>query len=241
MPGNRAIALGEDIDYAEVRIDSAKDGALAQAGERVLVALALLPQLCEAAGVETHHLLHVHKGRELLGTVCAHPMRGRGYDHDVTVYSAEYVTTEAGTGFVHIAPGHGEEDFELGRQHGIEIPETVGEDGTFNAWVPHFAGQHVYKVADAVCAALTEAGGLIARGKLVHSYPHSWRSKAPLICALLRFWCSMKRTACWIWALSAISAKCWLRCRPSVRTCSFPRPSPMKSKRWLTACSIVRR
>ncbi|MCX7376025.1 MAG: isoleucine--tRNA ligase [Alphaproteobacteria bacterium] len=181
MPGNRAIALGEDIDYAVVRIDSAKEGSLAQAGERVLVALALLPQLCEAAGVETHHVLHVHKGRELLGTVCAHPMRGRGYDHDVTVYSAEYVTTDAGTGFVHIAPGHGEEDFELGRQHGIEVPETVGEDGTYNAWVPGFAGQHVYKVADAMCAALTEAGGLMARGKLVHSYPHSWRSKAPLI------------------------------------------------------------
>jgi isoleucyl-tRNA synthetase len=125
--------------------------------------------------------MHVHKGSELLGTTCAHPMRGRGYDHDVVVYSAEYVTTEAGTGFVHIAPGHGEEDFELGRTHGIEVPDTVGEDGTFNAWVPHFAGQHVYKVADAVCAALTAAGGLLARGKLVHSYPHSWRSKAPLI------------------------------------------------------------
>jgi len=181
MPGNRAIALGEEIDYALVRIDSVKDGSLAVAGERVLVALALLPQLCEAAGVETHHVLHLHTGRELLGSVCAHPMRGRGYDHDVVVYSAEYVTTEAGTGFVHIAPGHGEEDFELGRQHGIEVPDTVGEDGTFNAWVPHFAGLHVYRAADAVCAALAEAGGLMARGKLVHSYPHSWRSKAPLI------------------------------------------------------------
>jgi isoleucyl-tRNA synthetase len=181
MPGNRAIALGEDIDYAVVRIDSVKEGSLAVAGERVLVALALLPQVCAASGVETHHVMHVHKGSELLGTTCAHPMRGRGYDHDVVVYSAEYVTTEAGTGFVHIAPGHGEEDFELGRTHGIEVPDTVGEDGTFNAWVPHFAGQHVYKVADAVCAALTAAGGLLARGKLVHSYPHSWRSKAPLI------------------------------------------------------------
>ncbi len=181
MPGNRAIALGEDIDYALVRIDSAKAGSLAVPGERVLVALALLPQICEAAGIETHHVMHVYKGRDLLGTVCAHPMRGRGYDHDVTVYGAEYVTTEAGTGFVHIAPGHGEEDFELGRTHGIEVPDTVGEDGTFNAWVPHFAGQHVYRAADAICAALTEAGGLLARGKLVHSYPHSWRSKAPLI------------------------------------------------------------
>ncbi len=181
MPGNRAIALGEDIDYALVRIDSAKEGSLAVAGERVLVALALLPQVSADAGVETHHLMHVYKGRDLLGTVCAHPMRGRGYDHDVTLYSAEYVTTEAGTGFVHIAPGHGEEDFELGRTHGIEVPDTVGEDGTFNAWVPHFAGLHVYRAADAVCAALTEAGGLLLRGKLVHSYPHSWRSKAPLI------------------------------------------------------------
>ena len=181
MPGNRAIALGEDIDYALVRIDSANAGSLAVAGERVLIALALLPQICAAAGIETHHVMHVYQGRDLLGTVCAHPMRGRGYDHDVTVYSADYVTTEAGTGFVHIAPGHGEEDFELGRTHGIEVPNTVGEDGTFNPWVPEFAGLHVYRAADAICAALTTAGGLLARGKLVHSYPHSWRSRAPLI------------------------------------------------------------
>jgi isoleucyl-tRNA synthetase len=82
---------------------------------------------------------------------------------------------------VRIAPGHGEEDFALGREHGIEVPETVGDDGTFNAWVPLFVGVHVYKAADPVCAALIEAGGLLARGKIVHSYPHSWRSKAPLI------------------------------------------------------------
>jgi isoleucyl-tRNA synthetase len=181
MPGNRAIACGLEIDYALVRVDSVVDGSLAVPGERIVVALALLPQLCETAGVETHHVIHVLKGTELVGTVCAHPMRGRGYDHDVNVYDADYVTTEAGTGFVHIAPGHGEEDFELGRKHGIEVPDTVGEDGTFNAWVPQFAGLHVYKAADAICAALTAAGGLLARGRLVHSYPHSWRSKAPLI------------------------------------------------------------
>ena len=157
------------------------EGSLARSGEMILIALALLPQVCKDAGVAAHHVVHVFKGADLVGTVCAHPMRGRGYDHDVTVYAADYVTTDAGTGFVHIAPGHGEEDFALGRVHGLEVPDTVGPDGTFNAWVPHFAGQHVYKVANAVCAALTEAGGLLARGKLVHSYPHSWRSKAPLI------------------------------------------------------------
>ena len=181
MPGNRAIACGAGIDYALVRVDSVAEGSLARSGEMILIALALLPQVCKDAGVAAHHVVHVFKGADLVGTVCAHPMRGRGYDHDVTVYAADYVTTDAGTGFVHIAPGHGEEDFALGRVHGLEVPDTVGPDGTFNAWVPHFAGQHVYKVANAVCAALTEAGGLLARGKLVHSYPHSWRSKAPLI------------------------------------------------------------
>ena len=142
---------------------------------------ALLPQFCEDAGIATHHVLHVLKGADLAGTVCAHPLRGRGYDFDVPLLLGDFVTTEAGTGFVHIAPGHGEDDFVLGRAHGLEVPDTVGDDGTFNAWVPLFAGLHVYKAADPVCAALTEAGGLLARGKLVHSYPHSWRSRAPLI------------------------------------------------------------
>ncbi len=181
MPGNRAIAAGAEFDYAVVRLDSVAEGSLARAGEVVLVAMALLPQFLETVGALTHHVERLVKGAELLGTVCAHPMRGHGYDHDVPVFLADYVTTEAGTGFVHIAPGHGEEDFVLGREHGLEVPETVGEDGTFNAWVPQFAGLHVYKAADAVCAALTAAGGLLARGKLVHSYPHSWRSNAPLI------------------------------------------------------------
>ena len=181
MPGNRAIACGAAFEYALVRIDSAAPGAYARDGERVLVALALLPQFCAAAGVQTHHVLRLIKGEDLPGTICAHPLRGRGYDHDAPVFTADYVTTEAGTGFVHIAPGHGEEDFVLGRAHGLEIPETVGDDGTFNPWVPLFAGQHVYKAADAICKALSEAGGLLARDKLVHSYPHSWRSRAPLI------------------------------------------------------------
>ncbi len=181
MPGNRAIAYGAGIDYALLRIDSVAQGSLARAGETVLVALALAPEFCKAVGVETHHVLHVIKGADLAGTVAAHPLRGRGYDHEVALLEGDFVTTEAGSGLVHVAPGHGEDDFILGRAHGIEIPETVGDDGTFNPWVPLFAGRHVYKVADEVCAALAEAGGLVGRGKLVHSYPHSWRSKAPLI------------------------------------------------------------
>ncbi len=181
MPGNRALAAGEAIDYALIQVDGVAEGSLVRPGDRLLVALALLPGFLTETKIATHHLVHVFPGAALAGTICAHPLRGAGYDHDAPLLFGEFVTTEAGTGFVHIAPGHGEEDFALGRAHGIEVPDTVGPDGTFNPWVPRFAGLHVYKAADAVCAALVAAGGLLARGSLVHSYPHSWRSKAPLI------------------------------------------------------------
>jgi isoleucyl-tRNA synthetase len=181
IPGNRAVAAGTEIDYALVRVDGTAEGSLARHHETMLVALPLLSQVCQEAGITAHHILHVYKGGALDGVVCAHPLRGKGYDQDTPLLFGDFVTTEAGTGFVHIAPGHGEDDFLLGRAHDLDIPETVGDDGTFNPWVPLFAGVHVYKASDPVCAALTEAGALLARGKIVHSYPHSWRSKAPLI------------------------------------------------------------
>ena len=181
MPGNRAVAAGPDIDYALVHVDGVEDRSLARTGEKLLVALPLLPQFLQDTGIAVHHVDHVFKGSALDGIICAHPLRGRGFEQDTPLLFGDFVTTDQGTGFVHIAPGHGEEDFDLGRRHDLPIPETLGDDGTFNAWVPLFAGVHVYKAADPVCAALTEAGTLLARGKLVHSYPHSWRSKAPLI------------------------------------------------------------
>ncbi len=181
LPANRAIAYGPAIDYALVRIDSAAEASHARPGEMVLVALALLPAVCAEAGIGTHHVLRVLPGADLAGLVCAHPWRGQGYDFDVPLLAADYVTTEQGTGFVHTAPSHGEDDFALGRAHGLEVPDTVADDGRYNAWVPRFAGMHVFKAAEPVVAALVEAGALLASGRLVHSYPHSWRSKAPLI------------------------------------------------------------
>src|SRR5262249_19588751 len=115
MPGNRAIAVGTEFDYALVHVDSVAANSLALPGEKVLVALDLLPQFCQDTGIETHHIARVLKGAELVGTITAHPLRGRGYDYDVPVLAGEHVTIEAGTGFVHIAPGHGEEDFDLGQ------------------------------------------------------------------------------------------------------------------------------
>ncbi|HYZ22950.1 MAG TPA: isoleucine--tRNA ligase [Rhodopila sp.] len=181
LPGNRAVAAGAGFDYVVIRVDGVAEGSLARVGEKLVVAEGLLSAVAKDAGITAQTVLATLKGAELAGTVMAHPLRGRGYEQDTPLLLGDFVTTEAGTGFVHIAPGHGEDDFDLGRAHGLDIPETVGDDGTFNAWVPLFAGIHVYKAGDPVSAALAAAGNLLARGKLVHSYPHSWRSKAPLI------------------------------------------------------------
>jgi isoleucyl-tRNA synthetase len=181
MPGNRGLAYGAEIEYAWLRVDSVEAGSLSRVGETVLVALKLLGKYCQDAGIATHHVLRVIPGTDLDGVICAHPWRGRGYDFDVPMMAGDFVTTEQGTGIVHMAPAHGEDDFTLCRAHGIAVPETVGDDGTYLPHVPMFAGVHVFRAADPVCAALIEAGALVARGKLVHSYPHSWRSHAPLI------------------------------------------------------------
>jgi isoleucyl-tRNA synthetase len=181
IPGNRALAVGADIDYVEVVVNGVADGSHAKPGERMVVALPLVENVCREAGITSHATLRVFKGEALSGTVCAHPLRGQNYEFDVPVLLGDFVTTEAGTGIVHIAPAAGEDDFLLGRAHSLPVAEFVAGDGTYMAHVPRFAGVHVYKAADPVCAALEEAGTLVARGRLVHSYPHSWRSKAPLI------------------------------------------------------------
>ena len=176
MPSNRAVAAGAEIDYALVELDDGRGKH-----DRILVAMPLLDEVVKAAGIGARHIVRVLKGADLAGTVCAHPLRGKGYDFDVPVLLADFVTTEQGTGFVHIAPSHGEDDFNLGRAHGLPMTEYVQDDGTYAPHVPLFAGIHVYKAAEPVCAAIEDAGKLLARGTLVHSYPHSWRSRAPLI------------------------------------------------------------
>jgi isoleucyl-tRNA synthetase len=186
IPGNRAVAYGEEIDYALVHVEGVAEGSFLRVGEFLLVALPLLPQFEKDAGLGAHSIKRVLKGAELAGVMAAHPLKGMpdaegGYDFAVPLLPGDFVTTEAGTGFVHIAPGHGEDDFILGRAHGLPVPETVGDDGTYTRHAHGFAGLHVWKAHDAVYAAMQALGTLAAKGKLTHSYPHSWRSKKPVI------------------------------------------------------------
>ena len=225
LPGNRAIAYSADLEYAVIQVDAAGEKSRAvpyrdsgNLGERLLVALPLIEDLCQRAAIERHTVLHVLPGSALADTVCRHPLAGQGYDFDVPLLAADFVEADQGTGLVHIAPGHGADDWELGQANRLPVPETVGPDGVYLPQMPLFAGRAVYRPdgkpgdADAaVIAAIEATGGLLARGTLVHSYPHSWRSKAPLIFRNTPQWfISMAANGLRDKALAAIEETSWI-------------------------------
>jgi len=196
IPGNRAIAYNPEIAYAAYRVEALETGLpfapWAKIGERLILAEKLAEEVFAAAKVSRWLKL---ERVDLQGVVCAHPLAAldRGYGFPVPLLAAEHPDDETGTGLVHTAPGHGAEDYQTWLAHGHrEIPETVDEDGGYYEGVPLFGGLKVLETEgkkagkfgpanDAVIAKLTEAGALLARGRLEHSYPHSWRSKAPVI------------------------------------------------------------
>ncbi|MBL8672647.1 MAG: isoleucine--tRNA ligase [Alphaproteobacteria bacterium] len=218
LPGNRAIAYGPEIAYAVVVPKAVAEGAAARVGERLLMAVPLVASTCAAAGIAQHEVAATLSAADLAGAVARHPLRGKGYDFPVKLLPGAFVTTDQGTGLVHIAPGHGADDFELGQAHGVEVPFTVEEDGRYAPTVPLFAGKAVYKpdgkkgdANAAVIAAIEAAGGLLAKGRLQHSYPHSWRSKAPLIFRNTSQWfISMESTGLRQTALKAIGETRWV-------------------------------
>ena len=135
IPANRAVAYGADIPYRLIEVGEVADGALARPGDRLVIAAERLNEVAETAGILTHRTLAEFAGSELAGSIARHPLAGHadGYDFDVPLLAADFVTTDQGTGLVHIAPSHGEDDFELGARNGLEVPDTVAEDGTYTS------------------------------------------------------------------------------------------------------------
>src|SRR5262249_48872382 len=144
LPGNRAIAYGPEIEYVVLRVTSVREKSHARVGETLVLAKTCRAAVEEVAGFTSEVVAEV-KARELEGAVTRPPLRGQGYDFDVGLYPGAFVTDTDGTGFVHIAPGHGVDDFELGQANGLEVPQTVAGDGTYYPHVPLFAGAVVYK------------------------------------------------------------------------------------------------
>jgi len=217
LPGNRAIAYGPEFDYVVVEVASIGENSGARVGEKLVLAKSRLVA-AEAEIGFTAKVVAELGAASLAGSIARHPLRGRGYEFDVPLHPGDFVTDTDGSGFVHIAPGAGVDDYELGRAHGLEIADTVAGDGTYYSHVPLFACAVVYRpngkpgdANDKVIAALEEAGALLRRGKLTHSYPHSWRSRAPLIFRNTPQWfISMETNGLRQTALTAIDETRWI-------------------------------
>src|SRR5210317_2325394 len=175
IPGNRALAVHQDIIYQSISINkNDKD-------RKIIIAKDLIENFIKENEITEHALNFEIKGKELIDLNCKHPLFESGYNFTVPVLHGDFVTTEQGTGIVHICPVHGMDDFLLGKQHNLELPMTIDEGGIYYEHIPIFAGKHIFKVDQDVCDEINQCNNLISQGVLIHSYPHSWRSKAPLV------------------------------------------------------------
>ncbi|MGJ5091203.1 isoleucine--tRNA ligase [Bradyrhizobium oligotrophicum] len=199
LPGNRAISFSPKIAYGLYEVTDAPADNWAKTGDKLILADALADGVFKQARVTSYNRLRDVPGDTLDAVECAHPLKGLagGYGFTVPLLPGDHVTDDTGTGFVHTAPGHGREDFDVWMAHGREldgrgiattIPYTVDENGALTDHAPGFTGKRVINdkgekgdANEAVIKALTEAGMLLARGRLKHQYPHSWRSKKPVI------------------------------------------------------------
>ncbi|MCF7518537.1 MULTISPECIES: isoleucine--tRNA ligase [Pseudoalteromonas] len=171
LPANRAVAVHEKLEYALVQIDD--EGAQ----QRLILGSELVKDAMDRYGFKHYHVLGYVKGAALENLQVAHPF----YDFTVPVIVADHVTTDSGTGVVHTAPGHGQEDFAAGLAYGLEVANPVGANGVYLPDTPMFAGQHVFKANASVIDVLTENNALLHHHALTHSYPHCWRHKTPII------------------------------------------------------------
>ncbi len=198
LPGNRAISFSPKIGYGLYKVTDAPADNWAKTGDLLILADALAESVFKQARVRSWEKVRDIRADTLDAVECAHPLKRRGgYDFIVPLLSGDHVTDDTGTGFVHTAPGHGREDFDVWMANARElesrgintaIPYTVDENGAFTAHAPGFEGKRVINdkgekgdANDAVIKALVDAGMLLARGRLKHQYPHSWRSKKPVI------------------------------------------------------------
>lgn len=171
LPANRALSIAADLEYSLVEF--VRDDKTTA----IIIAEALVESCMERYGVDSYKVLGQVKGQELELLRFNHPF----YDFDVPVILGDHVTIESGTGVVHTAPGHGQDDFVIGQKYGLEVANPVGDNGVYKSDTEIFAGQHVFKANANVVTLLEEKGALIKHENILHSYPHCWRHKTPII------------------------------------------------------------
>jgi isoleucyl-tRNA synthetase len=201
IPANQAVALHPELEYALVKFD----GALGP--ERIVVARDLLTQITRRWGIERFEELAVCRGADLEGILLRHPY----LDREVPVILGEHVTIEAGTGAVHTAPGHGQDDYVVGKRYGLAVENPVLDDGRFRDGTVAVAGLKVFDANPVIVEKLAAHAALLHHEPMRHSYPHCWRHKTPLIFRATPQWfVSMDREGLRTQALRAISEVRWM-------------------------------
>ncbi|MHB8744024.1 MAG: isoleucine--tRNA ligase [Sulfuricaulis sp.] len=199
LPANQAVALHPELEYVLLQSSGS------QGNERLLIADSLVKDVMARYGIENYRVIANCRGRDLEGVKLKHPF----YEREIPVILGEHVTTDAGTGAVHTAPGHGLEDYVVGERYGLAVDNPVGEDGKFLPGTEIFAGEHVLKANDHVIDVLKARGALLHSAALSHSYPHCWRHKTPIIFRATSQWfISMERLR--EPALRAIADAIWI-------------------------------
>ncbi len=177
IPANKALAYNEALKYLIIKIKDNTDFK----DRQIIVAEALLKSVIEENKIKNFSKILEFKGKDFEGTICKHPLSDNEFNYDIPMLQARFVTTEQGSGIVHCAPSHGPDDFNLCIKNGIKALETVDDDGKYTKNVPQFDGIHIFKANKIIIEKLKQQKNLLSSGELVHEYPHSWRSKAPLV------------------------------------------------------------
>ncbi|MDO6773749.1 isoleucine--tRNA ligase [Shewanella sp. 3_MG-2023] len=201
IPANRALSLSPELDYSLVEF--VKEGVT----KTLILAEVLVESCLTRYEAESHTVIGTTKGAELELMRFKHPLSA----FDVPAILGDHVTTEAGTGVVHTAPGHGQDDFVVGQKYGLEVANPVGDNGVYKADTEFFAGQHVFKANKSVVDLLEEKGQLLCHVAYRHSYPHCWRHKTPIIFRATPQWfISMDNHGLRKQALSEIEQTQWI-------------------------------
>lgn len=201
LPANHGVSVHPELEYAV--LSGTKDGTK----QHIVVADALLDDVAERWQLQDASISERFLGRALDGLVLSHPFGHR----NVPVIVGEHVTTDAGTGAVHTAPGHGDDDFHIGKAYGLPTSSPLRDNGVFAEDEPVVGGLHVNRANEPVIAALQENGTLLAQEKLVHSYPHCWRHKTPLIFrATAQWFINMRQAGLLDQAQAAVNTVQWV-------------------------------
>jgi isoleucyl-tRNA synthetase len=177
IPANKALAFNSNIEYSVIQIselDHFKE-------KKIVVATNLIESITKACEIESFKIIKTFKGADFAGTICSHPFIKMDFNYDIPMLDAQFVNLEQGTGIVHCAPSHGPDDFNLCLKNNIPSLYTVDSAGLYTKEIPYFTNTHIFKADPIVIEKLKEQNKLLKNDKLSHSYPHSWRSKAPLI------------------------------------------------------------